>query len=194
MSPELEIDLVREVTRIVERLGDPQGADPDLTPMELALAALPGVDARNGLDIRYREYAVRLTMSDYYSDEHAILASIRHLGIAIAPEPVALLPTARGQVSIVRYWACPGEHFCRLDETEVVLRAEAIDRVRADIRALTGAGYVHPYARGTHHWWVADRSGTLVLERWRMARHGDEEDIADFIVSVETMLQERGGA
>lgn len=193
MNAEIELDLVREVTAVVERLGHPPH-DQDLTPMEDALAALPGVKSRTPLDLRYREYAVRTARGDRVSEEHALLARLRALDIAMAPEPIALLPTADGHVSIVRYWACPGEELRRLDETKAALRPEAIERVRRDIRVLTGAGYFHPYARGTYHWWIAERSGTLVLERWFVARPGSEEQRDEFIESVEAMLEHRGGS
>ncbi len=186
------IDVVREVTTIVERLGHPPGDDPDLYPMTLALAALPGVDARKPLDIHYREYAVRTAFGDDLAEEHALLVRIRALDIAAAPEPVALLPTAEGQVSIVRYWACAGEQLRRLDETKEALRPEAIERVRRDLRALTSAGYVHPYARGTYHWWISEQSGTLVLERWGVVRPGSEAERDELVESVESMLLDRG--
>jgi hypothetical protein len=191
---DIKLDLVREVTVIVERLGHPQGDDPDLYPMTHALAALPGVDARRPLDIHYREYVVRTALGDDLGEEQALLARIRQLNIAAAPEPVALLPTVEGQVSIVRYWACPGEELRRLDETKVPLRPEAIERVRHDIRVLTDAGLFHPYARGTYHWWIADPSGTLVLERWGVARQGSDTERSELVESVESMLQRRAGA
>lgn len=71
--------------------------------------------------------------------------------------------------------------------------AAALDHVRPlDLAAAPqAAALLHPYARGFSHWWVAEPSGTIVLDSWFALRRLDEREHIEQVELIDRKLAER---
>ncbi|MGC4067404.1 MAG: hypothetical protein QM784_22715 [Polyangiaceae bacterium] len=95
------------------------------------------------------------------------LTRMRAWNIAAAPEPVALIPTREGHVSVSRYWACAGERLLPVYGSDIRLAPEACARFRQEMQLLAERDMLDPYSgRGHNAWLVGERSGIIVLTHW----------------------------
>lgn len=157
-----------------------------------ALSELPDMDARRSEALRCFEFDIDICARKSASEEATILAEIRPLDIAAAPEVAALVPFANDDCVLVRrYWACPGERLQPARETTGPFHEAARRRFRNDMEKLLECGKVHPYARGLSHVLVSQNTGTLLLNRWIMVRTGTPREQKDFLETIDLLLATR---
>ncbi|MBK7536267.1 MAG: hypothetical protein IPI49_13030 [Myxococcales bacterium] len=94
-------------------------------------------------------------------------------------------------VLLLRYPACPDEELFPFDSTSIVPSQEAQDRFRQDLQVLAEHGLVHPFARGTAHWLISSKTGTLLLDSWYCLRRGEPEEAQDLLRRVDRRLEKR---
>lgn len=192
-AAEEEMNVVDEVTAIVSRVRALALAPEEETAqIDDAIAALPGVESSEyGERHRYRELMIHVRWGGLPDKEIDALARVRSLDIAAAPEVALLLPTAEGYVLVLRYWACPGETLVNVDASAVQFSKPASERFRADLVRLLDRGEQHGYLRGFMYWWVAQPSGTILLDSWATLHPCDEKDRAAYLRTIDWMLAER---
>ena len=156
----------------------------DLHPVVQGLKELPGV-------AEHRLRAGRLADLRRESD---LLSSVRDLGLAIAPEVVALVPIDdKHGVLITRYTICPGEELIPAAMTAGPFKAEAAERLRRDAGKLVENGFAHLGTRGINHWLVSSRTGAIVLERWSSLQpKAGPGERRSMLKHIEDELQGRG--
>ena len=184
------MDVLGKVRDIVDRVTATSGPEGDELPRICQeLRALPDIDASDPIAFRYREYVIAPGFTMHLDREAEILRWVRGLDIAAAPELVALVPFAEGQAVLVsRYWACEGEILRPVRSLREPLQEQARRRFRRDLATLADNGAIHPYARGTMHWFAAERSETLVLNGWSALRRCNREECDDFLAVVDQVL------
>ncbi|MEO7735407.1 MAG: hypothetical protein ABIY55_30925, partial [Kofleriaceae bacterium] len=157
------MNLVEEVERVAARETATQSDDPVEQRIWNALSTLPDMDASEFLRLRWFEYDIAFNTLAEAAVELEMLAWLRSLDIAAAPEAVASIATgADGCVVVSRYWACPGERLEPAKPTGPPFGEDARRRFRHDMEKLAEQGKVHPYARGFAHMLVSETSGTLL--------------------------------
>lgn len=185
------MSLIEEVTAVVagvRALGLP--SEEETPKIRDEIAAIPGV-ATADLEHRYREYVVQVGWGGGLKNEAAALEHVRPLDLAAAPHAAALLPTSEGFVLVRRYATCPDEAFVNVDRSDVRFSKAASARFRDEMHRLFDSGVYHPYARGFSHWWVAEPSGTIVLDSWFALRRLDDREHAEQVELIDRKLAER---
>lgn len=187
------MNVVNEVTAIVSRIrGLALGPEEETAQIDDAIAALPGVESSEYRERhRYRELMIHVAWGALPEREIDALAGLRSLEIAAAPEIALLLPTAEGYVIVFRYWACPGETLLNVRDSGVRFSKAASERFRADLVRLLDRGTQHGSVRGFMYWWVAQPSGTILLDSWFTLQPAAEKDRAAYLETVDWMLAER---
>jgi hypothetical protein len=186
-----QVKLIEQITAVVagvRALG--LRSEEETAKIAEAIEALPGMQT-DGIEHRYREFVVQVGWGGGLKNEAAALEHVRPLDLAAAPQAAALLPTSEGFVLIRRYAACPDETFVNVDRSNVRFSKEASARFRREVHRLFESGVYHPYARGFSHWWVAESSGTIVLDSWFALRRLDEHEHAEQVELIDRKLAER---
>lgn len=158
-----------------------------------AIAQLANAEAHELSAIRWFEYEIDTSDRATADREAELLAWLRSLDIAAAPEVAAAIPFGANEcVMVRRYWACPGERLVIPDDIAGAPWPEAArTRFRQDMAKLADHGKIHPYARGFAHMYLSDRSGTIVLNTWPVLCSGNERERQDFLASIDFQLQQR---
>ena len=189
-----QMNVVEEVKKIVSQVTSAaHPTESETLRVGQAIAAFPGVDARDLLRSRYNEYEIGISLGDRVREELEILAWARRFDIAAAPEVAAVFPTSDGNVLVRRYWACPDEQLLPVKSTEVTFRASARDRFRRDLEVLAEHDRVHPYVRSYHHWYVGETSGCIVLNSWAAVTAAEPGEAASLLAVVDKLLARRAG-
>src|SRR6185369_6162698 len=140
------MNVVEQIKVIVARESAVTTDEPLSWRIWSALSKLPGMDGRERPLVQYFEYAIDVGSREFAEGEAAILAWVRPLEIAAAPEVTAVIPFASdGGVLVRRYWACPGERLLPALETTEPFREAARMRFRKDMEKLIEHGKLHPY-------------------------------------------------
>jgi hypothetical protein len=182
------MNLIDTVTEIVAREVGADSTEPVRVRIRQALSELPDMDARDILERRWFEYDIEVQSRITIDLEVGILASIRSLDIAAAPELVAVVPFGNSGVIIRRYWACPGERLLPADPNVRPFDVAASERFRRDMAVLAEHGKIHTFARGFPHWFVSERSHTIVLNEWISCTDAKVEECRQFVKSINFQL------
>lgn len=185
------IPLIATITAIVARESASSSTEIERVRILQAISDLPGMDAGDALERRYFEYDIEVQSQPAVDQEVRILASIRSLALAAAPEVAAVIPFGTGSVIVRRYAACAGERLVPAELTDGRFDVAARERFRQDMAALAASGRVHTYARGLAHWFVSDRTHAIVLNRWVACEPTDPEECARFVKSIDRQLASR---
>lgn len=183
------VNIVDTVTAIVARELATASAEAIGVRIRRAISGLPDMDT-NLLEQRWFEYDIGVEANNGVDLELRILESMRSLDIAAAPEVAAVIPFDDRSVIIRRYWACPSE---RLVPAESVLPFDtgARERLLRDMSALASHGKRHAYAKGLAHWFVGERTHTIVLNQWITCEEATPEECEHFVRSIERTLARR---
>lgn len=149
---------------------------PDRASVRDAIAKLPGAALEwDGL-IRCQNLAIGVSLPDDDTEHDQLLAWLRDLDIAAAPERALRVRGSGFEVHVTRYWICPGERLIPLDKFHGKLTAPARERFRRDMERLFDHGKMHAYIRGEAHWLVSETTGAIVLSSWELipAKKRDE--------------------
>ena len=186
------MNLISEIEAIVARErasgddGDPIGAR---VRVQNAISELLGIDT---WEFPWFEYEIAVGVHTSIDVEAEILAWLRPLEIAAAPEIAAIIPFRTNSVLVRRYWACPGERLLVPEPTSKATWPEAARfRFRRDMGRLVEHGRVHPWARGFAHMYVSETSETILLNAWAVVKPGTSEEQADFLESIDFQLERR---
>lgn len=182
--------LIEDIEQIVARETRTR-AQHEVWRIGQAIAALPGVESRGHLERSYFEYVLQIGRGDALQNEAAVLAQLRPLGLAAAPEVAALIPISDGHVLVRRYWACPGERLLPAETTSARFRDAARRRFRHDMEVLAANGLIHPYARGLRHWFVAETSGAIVLNAWYAVKPYTQRERDELFGWIDDLLASR---
>jgi len=185
------MNVVDAVTSAVARVrGEVLAPEDETAQIRAAIGQLPGVELDSD-NHRIREYAIQVGVGKHFKIEVELLERVGSLELAAAPVVAAFVPTAEGYVIVRRYWACPGEMLVRVDGSDVRFTLQASARFRVDMKRLFEHGLYHPYVRGFYHWWVAQPSGTIVLDSWYALEPCDERERERQATMIDRRLAER---
>jgi uncharacterized protein len=159
------------------------------------LRSLPGIEPLEGLAFRHNEFEIQVGLVTGSKNTLDALALAAQFSLSAAPALVEYVSIdGREGVLIVRYAACPGERFVRVETTTGPFREAASRRFRAEMKTLIDHGLVHPFVRGPHHWLVSSETGTLVLDSWYALRKCEPEEGAEMLAKVDRQLASRSEA
>jgi hypothetical protein len=119
--------------------------------------------------IHYQNLEIGVSLAAGNADASRQLDWLRELEIAAAPEWKAY-PVSGGeyQVSVLRYWSCPGERLFPLAEAVAKPSWAARNRFRSDMERVFDHGKLFAYIRGDAHWLVSETTGTILLQGWEL--------------------------
>jgi hypothetical protein len=185
------MNLIDTVTEIVAREVGADSTEPVRVRIRQAISELQDMDTRDALELRWFEYEIEVQSRITIDLEIGILASIRSLDIAAAPELAAVIPFGNSGVIIRRYWACPGERLVPAEPSVRPFDVAARERIRRDMAVLAEHGKIHTYARGFPHWFVSEHSHTIVLNQWISCTEAKVEECRRFVKSINFQLDMR---
>lgn len=188
----MTFDLVATVSEIVAR--EVASTDPERLSTRIynALKQVEGVEAPPGITLHYREYEVLIAGGPAVEMEVAQAAWCRSLNIAAAPEIAAVIAIPNASVLVRRYWACPDERILHVHGSDLRFQAAARDQFRRDMQTLADHERVHTYVRSFAHWYVAERTGTIVLSDWHALQpEPDPEERAYILSLIDRQLEQR---
>jgi len=178
------MNIVEEITAIAAR-ESARSDEPIRMRLWDAISKLPGTDASGLRSLRWFEYDISIETRADADAEAEILAWLRSLEIAAAPEVAATIPCGGRCVLVRRYWACPGERLVQASTEGPPFRAAAWTRFRSDMAKLVATGKMHPYARGFAHLLVGETSGTILLDSWFVLRTGTPDEQRYFLETID---------
>jgi hypothetical protein len=183
------MNVINEIETIVASESARHSDEPLRWRIRSAISKVLGVNASEFSALLWFEYDISLYTRAEADAEAEILAWLRRLEIAAAPEVAAMIPFAHDEcVFVRRYWACPGERLEPASATGEPFQEEARARFRKDMEKLVEHSKVHPYARGFAHMLVSETSGTILLTSWSMLQPGTPREQKDFLASIDAQL------
>jgi hypothetical protein len=183
------MNMISEIEAIVARESASHSNEPIRSRIRSGISKILGMDASVFLALRWFEYDISVDTRANADAEAEILAWLRKLDIAAAPEVAAVIPFERDDcVFVRRYWACPGERLAPASATGAAFPEAVQTRFRADMKKLVEHGKVHPYARGFTHMLVSETSETILLDSWSMLQAGTPREQNDFLASIDAQL------
>lgn len=156
-----------------------------------ALRVMSGAEKLGGVRVAIDEYEITIGMLAAQEDFVASLERLRPLGLACAPEVVAVIPiedTGPRSVLITRWPACPGERLLDMSERSGPASRDACDRLREDMKILAQNGLFHPYLEGDAMFHISSETRTIVVRSWECVERGWKSEIAEMFENLESNI------